>query len=126
MRHVRRVDSALFGDPLTRATQRLLDAATGARTVSISYIQTPAGGGSPEGLHVHLVDQIFYVLRGTMSIEVAGEVSEVGPGALVVFPAGVAHRNWNAGREPTVHLNIVSPLADPDLPFATPAPRSGS
>lgn len=126
MPHVRKVDPALFADPHARAVQRLLDRSSGARSVSVSHIQTPPGEGSPEGLHVHQVDQVFYVLRGTMSVEIAGEISEAGPGSLVVFPAGVGHRNWNAGSEPTVHLSIVAPLADPDLPFATPAPPAGS
>ena len=126
MPHVRRVDPALFADPRARAVQRLLDRSPGARNVSVSYIQTPPGEGSPEGLHVHQVDQIFYVVSGTMGVEIGGVTSEVGPGSLIVFPAGVGHRNWNAGLVPTAHLNILAPLPDPDLPFATPAPPAGS
>ena len=38
---------------------------------------------------------------------------------MVVFPAGVPHRNWNAGSEPTVHLAINVPQPDPSAPFAT-------
>jgi quercetin dioxygenase-like cupin family protein len=50
---------------------------------------------------------------------VEGEAHEVGPGSIVVFPAGVPHRNWNAGGEPTVHLAINTPAPDPAVPFAT-------
>jgi uncharacterized RmlC-like cupin family protein len=53
-----------------------------------------------------------------MSIEVAGERHDCGPGSLIVFPAGVPHRNWNGGTEPTVHLAINAPLPDPSEPFA--------
>jgi mannose-6-phosphate isomerase-like protein (cupin superfamily) len=56
-----------------------------------------------------LVDQLFYILSGTMSLEIEGKRYEAGPGTLVVFPAGVPHRNWNGGNEATVHLAINSP-----------------
>lgn len=103
-----------------RTVQRLLDATTGATSCTVSCIKTPPRSGSPEGLHTHVVDQIFYVLEGTMSIEVRGQRYEAGPGSLVVFPAGVPHRNWNEGTEATLHLSITSPLPDPTVPFATP------
>jgi mannose-6-phosphate isomerase-like protein (cupin superfamily) len=97
----------------------LFDHASGAATCNINYIKTPAGGGSPAGMHTHVVDQIFYILSGTMSLEIEGTTYEAGPGTLVVFPAGVPHRNWNGGTEPTVHLAFNTPMPDPKLPFAT-------
>jgi quercetin dioxygenase-like cupin family protein len=69
-------------------------------------------------MHVHDVDQIFYILRGTMSIEIEGKQYDCSPGSLIVFPAGVRHRNWNGSSEPTVHLAINTPLPDPNVPFA--------
>ena len=30
-------------------------------------------------------------------IDIEGEQYECGPGSLIVFPAGVRHRNWNGG-----------------------------
>jgi mannose-6-phosphate isomerase-like protein (cupin superfamily) len=118
---VQRIDpNLLAGLPAgERVVQQLINASTGSGACTISCILTPAGGGSPEGRHVHAVDQIFYVISGTMSIEVEDEAHEVGPGSLVVFPAGVPHRNWNAGGEPTVHLAINTPAPDPSVPFAT-------
>jgi mannose-6-phosphate isomerase-like protein (cupin superfamily) len=122
MNYVRRVDFAAIdrSRPDKRFTQALFDHTTGAKTCTIHCIKTPAGGGSPAGLHTHAVDQMFYLLRGTMSIEIEGKEYEAGPGTLVVFPAGVPHRNWNAGGEPTLHLAFNTPLPDPDLPFSTP------
>lgn len=119
MEHIRRVDFAAFEATAERVTQKLLDRTTGATHCSVTCIKTPPGEGSPEGLHVHAVDQIFYILAGVMSIEVAGAVHQTGPGTLIVFPAGVPHRNWNAGSEPTIHLTISAPLPDPNVPFAT-------
>jgi len=59
------------------------------------------------------------VLSGTMSIEIEGQRHDCGPGSLIVFPAGVPHRNWNDGPEPTVHLAFNTPQPDPNKPFAT-------
>lgn len=122
MQYVRRTDLAGLRAATERFQQRLLDRESGAKTFTITVIKTPAGGGSPEGMHTHAVDQIFYVVSGTMSIEVAGERDDAGPGSLIVFPAGVPHRNWNGGHEPTVHLAIASPVPDPAVPFAVRVP----
>jgi len=120
MEYIRRVDFADVNsrDPEERVKIRLLDHDSGAKNSQISYIKTPTGGGSPAGLHVHDVDQSFYVLSGTMSIEIEGEKHECTPGSLIIFPAGVPHRNWNGGSEPTVHLAFNTPLPDPNVTFA--------
>jgi uncharacterized RmlC-like cupin family protein len=55
-----------------------------------------------------------------MNLEIEGAQYEAGPGTLVFFPAGVPHRNWNGGGEPTVHLAFNAPAPDPAVPFATP------
>ena len=122
MNYVRAVDFAAIDrtGPKERFTQTLFDHTSGAKTCTIQCIKTPAGGGSPAGLHTHQVDQIFYILRGTMSIEIEGTEFEAGPGTLVVFPAGVPHRNWNRSKEPTLHLAFIVPMPDPKLPLGTP------
>jgi mannose-6-phosphate isomerase-like protein (cupin superfamily) len=121
--YVRTVDQAALDATGTseRFTQALLDHDSGATTCNVNLIKTPAGGGSPAGMHTHAVDQHFYILSGTMSLEIEGTRYEAGPGTLVVFPAGVPHRNWNEGTEPTIHLAFNTPLPDPNVPFATPA-----
>ena len=121
MNYIRKVDFAAIqrSGPGDRFTQVLLDRNSGAKSCRIECIKTPPGGGSPEGLHTHKVDQIFYILRGTMTVEIMGKEYDVGPGTLVVFPAGVAHRNWNRSSEPTLHLSFAVPMPDADLPFAT-------
>jgi quercetin dioxygenase-like cupin family protein len=121
MAYVRPVDFATIERTPSRVTQALLDRESGARTCSVNCIKTPVGDGSPAGLHTHPFDQIFYVLQGTMSVEIDGEQHQAGAGSLVVFPAGIAHRNWNAGAEPTLHLAFNVPLPDPAVPFASPA-----
>ena len=122
MDYVRRVDFAAIdrSGPEERLTQVLLDHTSGSKNCTIHCIKTPAGGGSPAGLHTHRVDQVFYILKGTMSIEIEGKKYDVGPGTLVFFPAGVPHRNWNGGSEPTLHLAFNTPMPDPNLPFGIP------
>ena len=123
MDYLRQIDFEAFAKagPTERVNQWLIDHDSGANTCTINCIKTPAGGGSPAGMHTHTVDQIFYIVSGVMSIEIEGQTSEAGAGSVVIFPAGVPHRNWNAGAEPTVHLAINTPVPDPNLPFATPA-----
>jgi mannose-6-phosphate isomerase-like protein (cupin superfamily) len=119
MEYVRKVDFAAFEASAQRMTQPMVDKDMGASTCTINCIKTPAGEGSPMGIHVHPVDQYFYVLGGVMSIEIEGKELEAGPGTMIFFPAGVPHRNWNAGTEATLHLAIQVPAPDPSVPFAT-------
>jgi quercetin dioxygenase-like cupin family protein len=121
--YVHRIDlDALRASP-ERTLLRLLDASTGSDHCAISLVKTPSGGGSPAGLHVHAVDQIFFVMEGVMTVEIDEERHDCGPGSLVIFPAGKPHRNWNAGEAATVHLTIAAPLPDPAVPFANPVER---
>jgi mannose-6-phosphate isomerase-like protein (cupin superfamily) len=116
--YVRKVDFAQLEAAGDRVSQSLLDRDSGATSCSVNCIKTPPGEGSPAGMHTHAVDQLFYILSGTMSLEIAGQSHLAGPGSLVVFPAGVPHRNWNGGPEATVHLAFNSPLPEQGKPFA--------
>ena len=120
MEYVRKVDFAQLATGNERVVQSLLDRDSGATSCSVNCIKTPPGEGSPAGMHTHVVDQLFYILSGTMSLEIAGQSHVAGPGTLVVFPAGVPHRNWNGGTEATIHLAVSAPLPEPGKPFARP------
>jgi mannose-6-phosphate isomerase-like protein (cupin superfamily) len=121
MDYVRKVDFEALAAVDSRVVQSLLDRDSGATTCSVNCIKTPPGEGSPAGMHTHVVDQLFFILSGTMNLEIDGRTYTAGPGTLVVFPAGVPHRNWNAGSEATVHLAFNTPLPAPDEPFSRPA-----
>ncbi len=120
MEYVRMVDFAAIekSGADERLTQKLFDHTSGAKHCTINCIKIPVGGGSPFGLHVHSVDQIFYILSGKISIEIEGKQYECQPGSLITFPAGVPHRNWNNSDAPIVYLTFNTPLPDPDAPFA--------
>ena len=125
MEYLRKVDFARLAASGERVTQPLLDWDSGATSCSVNCIKTPPGEGSPAGMHTHVVDQLFYIMSGTMSLEIDGQVYTADPGTLVVFPAGIPHRNWNGGAEATVHLAFNSPLPSPDEPFARPVEPRG-
>ena len=120
MEYLRKVDFAQLATADDRVVQSLLDRDSGATTCSVNCIRTPPGEGSPAGMHTHVVDQLFYVLSGTMSLEIADKSYVARPGTLVVFPAGVPHRNWNGGNEATIHLAFNTPLPAHGEPFARP------
>lgn len=42
--------------------------------------------------HAHEVDELFWVVRGRLRIELRDGAIELGPGELVVVPRGVEHR----------------------------------
>lgn len=106
MNYIHNVDFAVLQGTDGRSSQRMIGPDYGIESCDIRCIKTPPGGGSPAGLHAHAGDQFFYILSGTMKFEIDGVEYESGPGALIVFPAGVPHRNWNPGPESTVHLAI--------------------
>ena len=94
------------GDPgeRLRLVQTMVEATRLASGVTVKAIVTPPGEGSPAGLHTHEFDQLFYVVDGEMQIEIDGRIDVARAGSIVVFPAGVAHRNWNAGTATVRHL----------------------
>ena len=67
------------------------------------------GAGPP--MHVHyLQEEAARVVRGKLGYQVlGGEPQFAGPGEVVVWPAGTAHKWWNAGRRRAAHVRLVQP-----------------
>jgi quercetin dioxygenase-like cupin family protein len=104
-----------------RLSRKLLDRSSGGERVAVSLIRTPAGQGSPEGLHTHSFEQIFFVLSGEMNIEIDGTVFRAPAGSLVRFEEGVPHRNWNDEDGPgSLHLAVNVPAPAAGQPAARP------
>lgn len=95
---------------------RVADIVVAAETllsaVDVKAIATPPGLGSPAGRHHHDFDQLFYVIDGEMSLEIGDWQGTAGAGSVVVFPAGIEHRNWNAGTETVKHLAFNIPTVE--------------
>jgi len=81
---------------------------TGGRFSLVEHPLPPRALGAP--VHTHRnEDEYSYVLEGRVGVQLGDEVVEAGPGELVFKPRGVAHAFWNAGDEPALLLEIISP-----------------
>jgi mannose-6-phosphate isomerase-like protein (cupin superfamily) len=100
-----RFDAARFSQVV------LADRSSGLSTLSLGVFRVPPGGSGP-GMHVHRFDQIYYMIAGSMELDLGLEHYTVGPNTLVVIPAGMPHRNWNASAEAEYHLNLRVPEPD--------------
>lgn len=86
----------------------------GAEHAAVYLAEVPPGKEGPP-LHVHEFDQFYFVLQGTLSVEIGLQRHEVPPGHLVVLPAQVPHRQWNERDETEQHLTVIAP-EPPALP----------
>jgi len=108
---VRTLDQAKFDQ--TRFSQVILaDRSTGCDYTSLGIFRSPPGGSTP--LHVHRVDQVYFIMQGEMTLQIGFEEYKAGPNTLVILPAGMPHRNWNATSEPEYHINLRLPEPLPE------------
>jgi mannose-6-phosphate isomerase-like protein (cupin superfamily) len=63
---------------------------------------------APPHVH-HRDDEAWYVLEGTMCVQVGDDVVEAHAGSGVLVRRGTAHTYWNPGPEPTRYLLIMTP-----------------
>jgi mannose-6-phosphate isomerase-like protein (cupin superfamily) len=70
-------------------------------------------GGCGPGLHYHLVDQLYYLIEGSMNVQLGNDVHRIAAGNLVFIPAGLAHRNWNDGPGAETHFEMLIPAPSP-------------
>jgi mannose-6-phosphate isomerase-like protein (cupin superfamily) len=74
----------------------------------LEYVAPPRFGGPPP--HVHRVTtELFYVVKGTMTLTTDGETVSTGPGGYAFVPPGTVHAFSNPSEEPVTFLVIASP-----------------
>ena len=106
---VHRLADAAVEEPLPGfAMQRLLRRADSSEHVSLYVGSVEPGAGGP-GTHVHAFDQFYFVLDGTMTVEVGLERHVADPFTLVVLPAGVPHRQFNEAAGIERHITLIAP-----------------
>jgi len=86
--------------------------------------RVPAGCGALPR-HTHEVDQLYYVLSGTMQVRLGHDEVEATQGSLVYIPAGTPHENRNTGLAAELHLEILAPAPPPFRPLYTLADSCG-
>jgi quercetin dioxygenase-like cupin family protein len=62
--------------------------------------------------HVHDFDQIAMILSGTANYYVDGEPSEMGPGSVLLIPAGKEHYIEPTGEEVVRNIDVFTPCRD--------------
>ena len=78
-------------------------------------------GLSAYGHHRHQhCDQLYYIVRGEMHVQLGTDVATAGPDTVVHIPRGLPHHNWNAGAVDEFHLEVLAPAPRANLPLATP------
>jgi len=106
VQHVVQVDLTTF--PEGFHSRRLATSATGIDSCMVLYSRVPPGHHGPK-LHTHPVDQIYFVLDGSLEIQVGNKKMTAGPRSLVVLPAGTLHANFNPGPGVERHIALLVP-----------------
>ncbi|ATQ30215.1 hypothetical protein CS378_16650 [Rhodococcus ruber] len=115
--YVRAVDTEQLREALPGfRLEPLADPGSGSLKAVVNYAEMDSGSAGP-GMHIHPFDQYYLVIEGELTVEVALETHVVGPNTLVVLPAGVPHRQYNAGEDTEKHLVVLSPAPLPDTPW---------
>ncbi len=66
--------------------------------------------GQSQKAHTHVdLDKIYYVLEGAGRFSLGGTTELLGPGELLVAPAGMEHGLDNVGPDPLLVLAVVAP-----------------
>lgn len=104
------VDDSRFGEGF--ATQILANRASGSQHLRLNVIQVQPGKGSPD-YHIHMFDQFYVILEGEMTLNIGRKRLTAPKGSLVVLPAGVVHRNVNAGSAVERHISVLIPEPQP-------------
>lgn len=93
------------------------------RCVVVATKVPPGTAGPP--LHVHPSDQTYVVLQGEVDLVLGETRAKVGAGSALLIPAGLPHRNWNAGTVDEIHLEVIAPGVLPNQAIASPVEAVG-
>jgi len=85
------------------------------RAAELSVIEERMPPGTAEARHRHARSrQLFYVLGGTLTLEVGGTVHALGPGQGLEVPPGAAHQALNRGADDAAFLVVSQPPSHGD------------
>lgn len=98
------------------AYQSMIDRELGSATMRINVLQVEPGSGSPD-FHIHAFAQIYVIQHGEMTLDI-GKSRVIAPAdSIVILPAGVVHRNFNASDAMERHISLLVPEPTPDEIF---------
>lgn len=90
-------------------TQVLASRELGSEHGMIAVTRMSQATPEPGGYRIHRFDELYFVLDGVLTVDVAGERHRAERYDLVVIPAGVPYRAWNSGPGLEQHLTVVTP-----------------
>jgi quercetin dioxygenase-like cupin family protein len=93
---------------------------TDGRFALVEHPIAPRALAAPMHVHRH-EDEYSFVLEGRVGVRIGDEERLAGPGELVFKPRGIPHAFWNAGDEPALVLELISPAGFEEY-FAEIAP----
>jgi mannose-6-phosphate isomerase-like protein (cupin superfamily) len=94
----------------------LANRATGSEHVLERLNDVLPGGGRTE-LHIHPFDQVYFVTKGTMTVQYGLATYEAGENTLVLLPTGVVHSNQNKGPSLQSAITLLLPEPSKGTPF---------
>jgi mannose-6-phosphate isomerase-like protein (cupin superfamily) len=107
-------DFAPSGTGKGMSVSYLANRESGSGNASV-YLAEMAPGAQGPPLHTHEFDQFYFVIEGSLEVQIGLETQTVGPNNLVVLPAGVPHKQRNASdTDIERHFTILVP--EPALP----------
>ena len=96
------------------SNQILAGPSNGLASAYIIY-ERIAAGVKPKDLYTLPVDHTYLVLSGKLSVQLGSAQFVAEPETLVLVPAGVPHRVWNAGADPEADFQVMAPAPSRDL-----------
>jgi quercetin dioxygenase-like cupin family protein len=90
------------------AWQPLIDRSTASQTMRMNVLQVATGSGSPD-FHIHAFCQIYIIQEGEMTVDIGRHRFIARANSVVFLPAGVVHRNFNAGSTIERHVSLLVP-----------------
>lgn len=93
---------------------------TGSEHVLERLDDVPPAAGGPSS-HIHPFDQVYFVTKGTMTVQYGLSTFEAPANSLVVLPMGVVHSNLNKGSTVESHITLLLPEPPKGVPFGASA-----
>jgi quercetin dioxygenase-like cupin family protein len=84
----------------------------GFGTKDVILVQNECHPGMDLRPHSHDFDQIAMITAGRAIYHVGAEPNEVGPGSIMLIPAGVEHYIEPLGDEPVLNIDVFAPARD--------------
>jgi mannose-6-phosphate isomerase-like protein (cupin superfamily) len=117
-----RAEAAPFTTADGSTIRSLLDLSV-APVQNQSLAEAELAPGAATTRHFHRAsEELYYLVAGTGSMEIDGEIAEVGPGDAILIPPGAWHQIRATGTEALRFLCCCAPpYSDADTFFETPS-----